>query len=75
MSETLTSHNSLILKNKERLVTTKEYPISKYVGKYPNGKWIFVKYYEGTYEEALKEAVRLQSIDSQHNQYKIWDDR
>jgi hypothetical protein len=51
------------------------YPISKYIGTYPNGYWVFVKDVEGTYEEALKEAKKLQETDTDKAKYSIWDDR
>ena len=51
-------------------------PISKYVGKYPNGNWMFVKYFNGTYENALKEAGKLQLQDPKTgrktNHYRLW---
>ena len=54
------------------------WPISKYIGSFPKGKWEFVKDVRGTYEEALEEALRLQVIDpktgKKHNHYKIWDE-
>ena len=51
------------------------YPISKYIGTYPNGYWVFVKDVEGTYADALKEAKRLQETDLDKAKYSIWDDR
>jgi hypothetical protein len=36
--------------------------------------WLFVKDYEGTHEEALAEALRLQAQDPQYRYY-IWDNR
>jgi hypothetical protein len=57
----------------------KTYPISKYVGKHPKGKWMFVKDFIGTYEECGVELRRLQQEDPKtgrkDNQYRIWDDR
>jgi len=56
-----------------------KYPISKYVGKHPKGKWIFVKYFDGTYEDALNEAKKLQlknpKTKNKTNAYRIWDNR
>jgi hypothetical protein len=51
------------------------YPISKYIGTYPNGYWVFVKEFEGTYADALKEAKKLQETDVDKGKYSIWDDR
>jgi hypothetical protein len=51
-----------------------KYPISKYVGKYPNGKWVFIKEVKGSYEDAMKEAAVLQKKDPK-NAYRIWDER
>ena len=51
------------------------YPISKYIGTYPNGYWVFVKDVEGTYADALKEAKKLQETDKDKGKYSIWDDR
>ncbi len=48
-----------------------KFPISKYVGKHPNGRWEFIKEFEGTYEEAMKEAGRL-SVN-ENDLYRIWD--
>ena len=54
-----------------------KYPISKYVGKFPTGEWIFVKYVNGTYEDALQEARKLQLQDPKTgkkiNEYRIWE--
>lgn len=56
-----------------------KYPISKYVGTFPKGEWVFVKEILGTYEDAIKEAYRLQISDPKtgrkKNHYRIWDDR
>ena len=43
--------------------TNLTYPISKYIGNFPNGEWEFVKDFQGTYEEALKEIIQLQLND------------
>lgn len=55
---------------------TDKFPISKYVGKFPKGEWIFVKYLKGTYEDALIEAGKLQLQDPKTgrkiNHYRIW---
>jgi hypothetical protein len=51
------------------------YPISKYIGTYPNGYWVFVKEFEGTYAEAINEAKKLQETDVDKGKYSIWDDR
>jgi hypothetical protein len=48
-----------------------EYPISRH----KNGKWIFVKSVKGTYEQALKEAGRLQKNNKTGWQFRIWDNR
>jgi hypothetical protein len=54
-----------------------EWPISKYIGSFPKGEWKFVKNYQGTYEEAWKEANHLQAADPKtgrkKNHYRIWD--
>ena len=46
------------------------YPISKY----EYGKWTFIKEFNGSYEDALKESNRLQILD-QDCSYRIWDCR
>jgi len=48
-----------------------EYPISKYS---VSTEWIFIKTFVGSYDEALKEAAKLQSEDPEF-QYRIYDDR
>lgn len=57
----------------------KSWPISKYIGNFPNGEWKFVKNYRGTYEKALDEIFLLQSDDPKtgrkKNHYRIWDQR
>lgn len=56
-----------------------EYPISKYVGSFPKGEWVFVKMFDGKYEDALKEIENLQLINPKtgrkKNRYRIWDER
>lgn len=53
------------------------WPISKYIGKFPNGEWKFVKQYQGTYEEVLEEISKLQINDPKtgrkKNHYRIWN--
>jgi hypothetical protein len=55
----------------------KTWPISKYVGTFPKGEWIFVKKFSGSYENALIEATRLQKEDPKtgrkKNHYRIWE--
>jgi hypothetical protein len=52
------------------------YPISKYVGEFPLGKWIFVKEFEGSLADAKEECFRLQAEEPDWNtRYCIWDDR
>jgi hypothetical protein len=55
------------------------HPISKYIGEFPKGNWVFVKYFLGTYEECCEEACRLQLKDPKtgrkKNYYKVWDER
>lgn len=50
------------------------WPISKYIGQFPNGKWEFIKEFDGTLKEAGEEAIRLQMAD-EAAQYRIWDCR
>lgn len=53
-----------------------EYPISKYVGSFPAGRWEFVKTIETTtLAEAYEEASKLQEADRDASQYRIWDCR
>jgi len=58
--------------------TNLTYPISIYIGNFPNGEWEFVKDFQGTYEEALKEIIQLQLNDPKtgrkKNHYRIWDE-
>jgi hypothetical protein len=57
--------------SKELGKMNESYPISKYSEK---TGWIFIKDFEGTYEEALQEASKLQYEDSSFI-YRIWDER
>jgi hypothetical protein len=65
--------------DKNIAVELKKWPISKYVGKHPNGEWVFVKEFYGTLEEALKEAGRMQEENPKtgrkKNHYRLWDQR
>jgi len=55
----------------------KKFPISKYVGTFPKGEWVFVKDFSGSYKDALLEAIRLQNKDPKtgrkKNHYRIWN--
>jgi len=60
-----------------KIAVIKDWPISKYIGTFPNGEWCFVKNYRGTYEDSLKEAFQLQLEDPKtgrkKNHYRIWN--
>ena len=49
----------------------KKYPISKH--SIETG-WIFIKEFEGLYDDALQEASKLQYEDTGFT-YRIWDER
>ena len=52
-----------------------KHPISRIKDKRKsNLEWEFIKEVEGTYEDALKEAGKLQS-ENKGYQYRIWDCR
>jgi hypothetical protein len=56
----------------------KLYPISRYVGKFPKGKWEFVEEFRGTYAEAvarLRELVKADGRGELAVQYRFWDNR
>ena len=81
------THNSLVIGSNPVRPTiffmSKEkkasHPISKYIGKFRKGYWVFVKDFEGTYDETLKEISNLCLADREagreEGQYRIWDDR
>jgi hypothetical protein len=56
----------------EEEVKKEKFPISKYVGIYPYGHWVFVKEFEGTYEESLDETKKLRDTDPYKLKYNIW---
>lgn len=47
------------------------FPISRI----KNRKWVFVKEFEGSYEQALQEAERLQNNNKTGWIFRIWDNR
>jgi hypothetical protein len=58
---------------------TRRWPISKYVGTFPKGEWIFVKNFSGTHEDAIKECLKLEmtypKTGRKKNHFRIWDQR
>jgi hypothetical protein len=50
------------------------YNFSMSVNEYNPNPWIFVKEYNGNYEEAFQEMAKLQENDPEYA-YRIWDDR
>ena len=52
----------------------KTWPISKYVGKFPNGYWEFVEEFVGTEEQVWPYMANLESKDKP-NKYRHWDCR
>jgi hypothetical protein len=50
------------------------YNFSMSVNEYNPNPWIFVKEYDGNYEEAFQEMAKLQENDPEYD-YRIWDDR
>lgn len=49
------------------------WPISRYVGKFPHGRWEFVEHFKGSEEEFQKRLLKLQE-DDPANQYRLWDE-
>lgn len=65
--------NEPLLHRKIDLIGT-VWPISKYVGFYPEGAWEFVEEFPGTQQEAYEHANALQKLDPD-KEYRIWDCR
>lgn len=51
-----------------------KHPISKYIGIFPNGHWVFIEEVIGTYAQTMARAQELQEQDPE-NAYRIWDPR
>ena len=49
-------------------------PISRYIGKFPNGYWEFIEEFTGDEKLFAEHIQELQKIDPT-NQYRCWDNR
>jgi len=58
---------------------TAKYPISVYIGKYPDAEWVFIEDFKGTYSEALELIGWYQAMiprtGNWKNSFRIWDNR